>query len=112
MNDTISIVHRQPTPDGPHEPLATPSARPRCQVSAGRCGGSGFADEAVRMLRSRLRVAALILLGPLAYFLVLQLATDRPGLLLDRVGVTLHALSTLVALGVAVLLWSNRPLGH
>src|SRR5262249_31950810 len=122
MNETSLLIRRQLLPDGRHEPSDTPATRPpgkpetrakekrRCLVSSGRYDGSAFVGEVARLLRSRLRVAALILLGPLAYFLGSGLLGDQAGMLRDGVGVALHALVTLLVVGQVVWLWSKWPL--
>jgi serine/threonine-protein kinase len=85
--------------------------RSRCRVSLATGSVEHLTQETVCQLRHRLGIASLIVLVPLAFFLVLKLVggegLPRWSGPVDR---ALHSAVTVIALGLALLLWSRRPL--
>jgi serine/threonine-protein kinase len=87
-----------------------PPSKVRCHVASGPGSGLGFTDDTACLLRSRLRLAVLIILAGFAFHFVRNLLLQGPTL--D------HRLLRLVVIGgeVAILaaaswlLWGRRPL--
>jgi hypothetical protein len=97
---------KRPTPES-SDVLAGTGRKVQCRFSE-RCGG-GFTDEMSRVLRTRLRLAILIILGAFVLHW-LRNALNLPGYEHRSVYLILSSIQiTVMAVGSAVL-WSRRPL--
>jgi hypothetical protein len=114
MSNVPSIVPRRFSSYADHKPKAgfgqsSPAPR-RCKVAM--VAGSGLypSTELHTLLRSRLRLAALITFGAFLVFLIRNLAEASDPIMTGTWGLTLHAAVTVLSGFLAAILWSRRPL--
>lgn len=84
---------------------------PRCQMAYANKTGDQFSYEFGPLLRSRLRIVALIALIPQAYFTVIQSVLDSASSShLHMIGTLLQGVVLLTVTVIGALLWSKIPL--
>jgi serine/threonine-protein kinase len=105
MNDAISSE-----PTRAFSP--PPSAAPRCKVALGGATGTRYERQLIELLRSRLRIAVLIVLVPTIFFLVKRLIEHDTRSLSPNHSELLvpHIIVVGVLLVVAAVLWFTRPI--
>jgi serine/threonine-protein kinase len=96
-------------PSAPTDPEAKPH-RPRCRFAKGSGSASGLTDELACLLRSRLRVAILILLCGFVFYFVRQLLGPSP--VVEEVPFTTLFDGCIIAIMtlVSAILWGPLPL--
>src|SRR5262245_30224942 len=107
------IIPRQVRPVVNQRTMAYPADGPpspqqmhRCKMALVRgSGGSHSVNEIACFLRGRLRIASLIIFGGLALFLVKNLLDPQHALAACPTERGLHVLATVIAAGLAGLLW-------
>jgi serine/threonine-protein kinase len=88
----------------------SPAPASRCRVAWGGGDSSQFRGEVEAMLRGRLRIASLLTLGPMAFFLVKNLIDPNPHIVLSPFVVPVHAFVALANVAISALLWSHLHL--
>ena len=104
MSETL-LPRKTPTPD---EKAGFVSRKMRCRL-ANDCSGPGFTDELAPLLRSRLRLAILLMILPFAIHFVRNAFQLGP-MFEHRLRWLLFGGAEVIMLaGAAALLWSRRP---
>ncbi len=82
----------------------------RCRFAHGSDSGPGFTDEMSSLLRTRLRLAILIILAGFALHLVRNLLLQEPAFDHRPLRLSITGCEIVVLALVSALLWSRRPL--
>jgi len=86
------------------------SRRVRCRFASRSESTEGLAHEISCLLRTRLRLAVLIILGALSLYLVRNLFEIAAGPSYDVIGIVFHGSAIAAMAGVCLVLWSHREL--
>ncbi len=102
---------------GPPSPGPTPGAdaartscKVRCRFAHGSNAGPGFTDEMSSLLRTRLRLAILIILAGFTLHFVRNLLLQQPAFDHRPLRLSIIGCEIVVLALVSALLWSRRPL--
>jgi serine/threonine-protein kinase len=103
-----NLQERPLTDRSPAEGAGRLSHKPRCRLAVG--SGTGFTDQMARLLRTRLRVATLILLVVFATHFLLNAFRLYPTYDRRPLWLLFNGFEIAVMTGASGLLWSRRPL--
>jgi hypothetical protein len=113
MSDLIRAIadHEPPSPESvPGAGWGKASRKLRCRLAQGSDAGPGFTDEMSLLLRTRLRLAILIILAGFALHFVRNLLLEGSTLDHRSLRLLITGCEMLVMAIVSGLLWSRRPL--
>src|SRR5438874_4965097 len=103
--------HEPPSPEpAPGPDRAKVSGKVRCRLAQGSDSGPGFTDEMSSLLRTRLRLAILIVLAGFALHFVRNLLLQRPALDHRPLRLVVAGCEIVVLAVVSGFLWGRRPL--
>jgi serine/threonine protein kinase len=91
-------------------PVSAGTPAPRCRMAFVPASGQASGGELATLLRSRLRVAALIMLAPFVYYFIKHWIEPAPGFAGGTFLMIAHVVFIALTIATSALLWSERPL--